>query len=363
MEKIEKSPAQKPNTAYGLLSRYRGELMGFAALWVVFFHSPIRVPDSWPQFLYQPIDIFRVLGYGGVDLFILVSGIGIYQSLSKNSPAAYIKNRVRKIYPIWCVYSLMVFALGAILFGAYYSWREILGYFTLFGFWSPALKHQGNWYVYTIMLFYVLAPIPFFLLRDSKRKTLTCVILTAIALLGSTAFFSTNAFVTKHLLIAFSRLPLFIIGMYFSAALKDKVMKKSHWIICIAVFLIGLAAMVYVLKYQKKLLWTYGLWWYPFILIAPTMSLLLAKLCAICERRIRHLMAVLRFLGAGSLEIFLISNYIFKRTEGKITLNGWQAVLFSIGATIAGILFHLLMKYGTKLVTNTYQKIKQKKMA
>lgn len=363
MKKTDNTLAQKPNTAYGLLSRYRGELMGFATLWVVFFHSPIRVPSSWPQFLYQPIDIFRVLGYGGVDLFILVSGIGIYQSLSKNSPATYIKNRFKRIYPIWCVYVLMVIVLGALVFHSYLTGREILGYFTLFGHWSPALKHQGNWYVYTIMLFYILAPIPFFLLRDSKRKTLTCTVLVAIALLGSTAFFSTNAFVTKHLLIAFTRLPLFIIGMYFSAALKDKVMKKSHWLICIVVFLLGVALMVYVLKYQKKLLWTYGLWWYPFILIAPTMSLLLAKLCSICERGIRHLMAVLRYLGTASLEIFLISNYIFKRTAGKITMNGWQTVLFSIGATLAGILFHLLMKYGTKLVTNTYQRIKQKKTA
>ncbi len=350
--------AQKPNTVYGLLSRYRGELMGFATLWVVFFHSPIRVPQWMPSFLYEPIEIFRVLGYGGVDLFILVSGIGIYQSLLKNDPATYFKNRIKRIYPIWVVYSIMVFVLGALIFHAFYSAKEIVGYLTLYGHWSPALKHQGNWYVYTIMLFYLLAPIPFFLLKNNKRKALTCAILVALTLVGTTAFFSKDTFVTRHLLIAFTRLPLFIIGLYVSAALKEKVVKKSGWLLCILTFIVGVALMVYILKAHKKLLWTYGLWWYPFILIAPSMALLLSKLFCLCERIFRHWHAALRFFGTASLEIFLISNYIFKRTEGRIKLNGWQSVLFSVGALVAGILFHLFMKYGTKGVTALFKKLK-----
>lgn len=361
MKQNKQLSTAQPVSPFGLISRYRGELMGFATLWVVFFHSPIRIPEWLPSFLREPLDIFRVLGYGGVDLFILVSGIGIYQSLSKNSPSTYIKNRFKRIYPIWAVYIVMVTILAAVVLHNPYTFREFIGNISLFGHWSPALKHQGNWYVFTIILFYIIAPIPFFLLRDSKRKTLTCAVLVTIALVGSTVFFSTNAFVTKHLLIAFSRLPLFIIGLYFSAALKERVMKAADWIICVIVFLIGVALMVYILKHQQRLLWTYGLWWYPFILIAPTMALLLSKLFCICERPFRHWHAVLRFLGKASLEIFLISNYIFKRTEGHIKLNGWQSILFSIGAILAGIVFYFLIKWGTKGVTAVYHKLKPAK--
>lgn len=353
--------AEKPNTVYGLLSRYRAELMGIATLWVTFFHSPIVAPAWMPSFIAEPIEIIKALGYGGVDLFILVSGIGIYQSLSKNSVSTYIKNRFKRIYPIWCVFAIMVFAIAAIVLHKPYSFKEILGFFTLYGHWSPALGRQGNWYVYTIMLFYIIAPIPFFLLRDSKRKTLCCIIITMITVLGSTAFFSRDQFTYKHFLFAFTRLPLFIIGMYISAALKERVMKALDWIICIVGCVLGFGVIIWLLKNNTTPLGVYGMWFYPFILIAPTLSLLLTKLFSICERPFRHWHAVLRFLGKGSLEIFLISNYIFKRAIAhKITFSGWQAILFSLAALVAGILFHLAIKYATKGVTALWQKARAK---
>lgn len=349
-------------TPYGLISRYRGELMGFAALWVVLFHSPLRLPSSWPHFISDPINMFINLGYGGVDLFILVSGIGIYQSLIKNSPSRYIKNRVQRIYPIWIAFIVVMLSVFALRYHEYFSFKEILGYLTFFGHWSPKLGRQGNWYVYTIMLFYVLAPVIFFLLRDSKKKALTCAVLVGIVLLGTVSFMTPDKFTQRHLFIAFSRLPLFIVGLYFSAGLKDHVMKALDWIICIALFIIGTAVMVYVYTKQPKLLWRYGLWWYPFLLIAPTMALLLSKLCNLCERGIRHLLAVLRFFGKASLEVFLISNFIFKRALAeKVAFTGWKAVLFTVIATVAGIVFHLIVKYLIKLVTYLWQKARKPK--
>ncbi len=357
---------RKPNTTYGLVSRYRGELMGFAALWVVLFHSFIRLPDWLPGWLYEPLNLFQTFGYGGVDIFLFVSGIGIYQSLSKNDPGQYFKNRLSRIYPIWGTYVVMMLAVFALGYHQYFSIKEIFGYLTFFGNWSSELLYQGNWYVYTIMLFYVLAPIPFFLLRSSKRKMITGAILVTVALLGSTAFISADWFLQKHYLIAFSRLPVFFVGMVFSAALKEKVMRARDLILCAAVFCVGAAVMIYLLKCQPKLLWPYGMWWYPFLLIAPTGSLLLCKLFCLCEKGLRRWHAVLRFLGKASLEIFLISNFLFARIKNAVditTLRVWQSVLIALGGIAAGIVFHLLVQLGVKGVSSVYRKCRKNQPA
>ena len=66
-------------TPYGLLSRYRSELMGAAMLWIMLFHAyQFRFP-------YTALDTFKGYGYLGVDVFILLSGMGLGKSLLKNT--------------------------------------------------------------------------------------------------------------------------------------------------------------------------------------------------------------------------------------------------------------------------------------
>lgn len=64
-------------SGYGLLSQYRGELMGLAMLWVMLFHA---YELRFGVFL---LDSFKALGFAGVDIFLLLSGMGLYVSLSQ----------------------------------------------------------------------------------------------------------------------------------------------------------------------------------------------------------------------------------------------------------------------------------------
>ena len=85
--------------AYGLLSRYRSQLMGVATVWVMLFHA-------YPfEFGVLPLDAFKAVGFCGVDLFILLSGMGLSVSLQKNrgreSLAAYYRRRFFRILPAY----------------------------------------------------------------------------------------------------------------------------------------------------------------------------------------------------------------------------------------------------------------------
>lgn len=63
---------------FGDISRYRTQLMGMASLMIIACHAPAS------GVLMPPV-LANVLSYGnfGVDIFLLLSGLGLYYSLSK----------------------------------------------------------------------------------------------------------------------------------------------------------------------------------------------------------------------------------------------------------------------------------------
>ena len=60
------------------ISKYRTEIMGFAAILIILCHANVAG-------VVTPCLVRRLLGLGnvGVDIFLFVSGIGMYYSLSK----------------------------------------------------------------------------------------------------------------------------------------------------------------------------------------------------------------------------------------------------------------------------------------
>ena len=87
---------------------------GLAILWVVFFHyyfryaRPMHSVNLYP---YQPIQS-PAIGYGfyGVQLFFIISGFVINQSLERsNSCGAFLKHRVIRLFPTMLLCSVITF--------------------------------------------------------------------------------------------------------------------------------------------------------------------------------------------------------------------------------------------------------------
>jgi len=78
------------------LAKYRQQLMGFAMSWIICYHFGLGA------FHLPLINFVGKTGYGGVDLFLFLSGLGIYFSLSKdeNKRRFYLK-RVLRILPYY----------------------------------------------------------------------------------------------------------------------------------------------------------------------------------------------------------------------------------------------------------------------
>ena len=60
------------------LSKFRSEIMGLACLWVMFHHNAF----DWPNAL-EALKRFSLYGNLGVDIFLLLSGVGLYYAWAK----------------------------------------------------------------------------------------------------------------------------------------------------------------------------------------------------------------------------------------------------------------------------------------
>ena len=122
---------------YQNLSRFRGELMGLAMLWVMLFHAyPFR-------FQVRILDEIKSAGFAGVDVFILLSAMGLYVSIRTTGRPLrdFYGRRAARILPaFWLVvgaYSLWLRLQGRIsLTVAAIAWQFIL---------SPSLGLVPYW--------------------------------------------------------------------------------------------------------------------------------------------------------------------------------------------------------------------------
>jgi len=184
------------------VSKYRSAIMGLAMLSVMIYHQ--HITDL------LPFVIFRYFGYWGVEVFLLLSGLGIVHSLRQHGLTQYFMWRFYRIVPPcivfgiarWCGYHCIA---QFVSFNGSEHW----------GWWS--LLSLDLWFIYAIVFYYALAPL---LLRCIERYPIitTLVVLAAHlipVLLWKTElnhnWFNPLGIVTR----VADRLPVFYLGMLF----------------------------------------------------------------------------------------------------------------------------------------------------
>ena len=188
---------------YSLLSKYRSELMGAAMLWVMLYHAEAL------EFEVKMFNLVRGAGFGGVDVFILLSAMGLAMSLGRREQeyASFMARRAKRILPAYFVV-MVPYTLYLILVKDA-AWSALVWNGTLLYYW---MRSSGafNWYVAGVMTFYAITPFCFRKLRDSKHR---------IALTGAAVFLS---FALCRLLVredywyvmdVFYRVPVFFLGL------------------------------------------------------------------------------------------------------------------------------------------------------
>ena len=140
---------------------YRSAWMGFAALWVVFYHSAFGMPNPL-------LDFLKASGDGGVDIFMFASGIGCMYSLSSSSSGQFLRRRINRIIPIWWAFLILMWIPYSLTFGSI-PLKAFIGFFTCI----QPITGNGyifSWYISGVWTMYLLAPAFYGILRENRRS-------------------------------------------------------------------------------------------------------------------------------------------------------------------------------------------------
>ena len=283
---------------YSLLSKFRSELMGIAMIAVMLFHATDLGTDL------NGLDQLRSLGFGGVDIFILLSGVGLAMSLSKReqTDAEFLSRRAWRVLPAYYAvmlpYTLFLYLAGRAQLSTF-LWNSIL-----LNYWVGCMG-GFNWYVGGIMLLYLVTPPVFRFLRSHRRRAPILLAVTAAA------FFVTQVLMRdtwwNHLDVFF-RIPVYVAGLVIGLWIVEERKFTAADGAALAVML--LAGVVYALN--RMSMGDYAPGAYIFTLITVPVCLGLAWLMD--KLPLRPLYAALRFLGENSLEIYLLNVSLFSET-------------------------------------------------
>lgn len=301
---------------FALLSRFRDPLMGFSILWILFFHSRIEVPDTGA---WAALEFLKASGYGGVEIFFLLSGLGLAFGWAKR-PLRYLdflKRRVLRILP--------AFWVGIALFHGFFALRlekaptamQLFQGFTGLDFWLTG--NCGYWFVPAILAFYaVFPPLARLLWKEGRLQPRPFILLLIGSLLLATgASLASWKDLVGHayLLLVWIRIPLFLAGCGIGFVLAQ----GSRPRLPIWAALIGLGCGGGWLWWTFEnvgynVRWKTGLWWIPFWPMAIPLSLLVAKGFELLETKAftRWILALPAWAGRRSLELYLVHTLCFR---------------------------------------------------
>lgn len=135
-----------PSLFSSQLSNNRPYLMGMAILLVVVYHAL-----CW---IYNPIGRFN-FGFIGVDIFLLLSGMGLCFSYEKNSVSKFYKNRIKRIFPVYALAVLLKFIIAK----TDWSLTDLLCNLLTIGFYTNGGEQRFDWYLESLFTFYLLFPL------------------------------------------------------------------------------------------------------------------------------------------------------------------------------------------------------------
>ena len=311
------------------ISRYRGELMGAAMLFIILFH--VQLPRS---------DMFfglRRMGNIGVDLFLFLSGIGLWFSWMKDREGENLRQktvgfylrRLLRIYPTWLVMASL-FYVGDFMGAGKYSKNlaDLLGDVLVnWDFWLH--DELTFWYIPATMMLYLLAPPYMELIRRHPVyrwlpvvMVMWCVIVQWVTPIHQAV---------GHIEIFWSRVPIFFIGINMSEAVRSKqsVDGQAIWLILL-IFGVALSASIFLEQVRHG---QFPLFVERMLYIPLTVTTVLL-LNAVFRHTPQWFNRALSFVGAVSLEIYLIhSHFVLVHLE-RLGWSYWPKFFACLAITL-----------------------------
>ena len=326
---------------FGLISKYRSQLMGVAILFVVIFHSSIIHVNSF-------IDMICFIGDMGVDIFFLISGFGMYYAYIKRpSIFNFYLKRIIRIVPAWFVVNLIIQFNTVDM--KHVNFEYLIKVMTGFLFWL-----EGNlyfWYISAILAFYLITPFFMNLYLKNKKKAYLAIMLLWMTLLGI-CFIMHNG---KYFIFLF-RWPVYFGGIYLGECSYKKIKYNRNTILASSIMLfVGLIFTNFIRNnYEHNNIVRYDYKYFTFILIVIPICILLPMLF----EKVKYNFCILKFLGNITLEIYLLHEFLLQKITNWIDVIPFDRayIIYNIlvfgGVVLLAWMLHLILNcFIKKIVT------------
>ena len=308
-----------------LISASRVQLMGAFIIVIMLFHGSF---DALGWVSYP----FRVYGHWGVDVFLFLSGFGLYFSLKKSVPDGllpFYKRRMVRIIPAAVVVGGILYMCGMA------DWLGLLG--------------LNLWYIRTALVLYLFSPVIYHLLVN-WHATRALVLLTLLAVVGiivAVPLLRHSGFVWQTTISwTLARLTAFVLGMYI-AHMDFSVKQLLHPAYVIIAVLSLLSALYFHLERAQQGAFSNYLHLLPYTLVAFALPLCLVLLSMFIPTKSG---GVITFIGSCTLELYLVHEAIFKKVS-VLPYNGITKFLLAYGLSgVAAVVLHYSCRYLCKLL-------------
>lgn len=284
----------------GKIVRFRNIWIGVAMLWIIFYHSGFEIESGLLLGM-------KSIGYGGVDICLFASGVGCYYSLEKDPEIlGFLRRRISRLGPTY-----LCFIVPWLLWRRTVSelpMRAILG--NILGVQSlVSWEYHFNWYIGGLLLYYLAMP---YLKRitDSCSRFGQDVLACGFVMIATIPFWEAGTAI-----VILSRMPVLYTGLVCGKlAKRGYVLNKRDFFIAGILSVAGLALLLRWLKEFPDLLWSWGLYWYPFALIVPGGCLFFSVLAEKMEKyRVgKNLIDLLQRAGVYSFELYLVHVFMYE---------------------------------------------------
>lgn len=272
--------------------------MGIAALFIIICHAPangVKLPPVLNT-IFIHCDV-------GVDIFLLLSGFGLYYSLQKwkkhflerGHILMWYKVRLMRLFVPYLIFIVPLISWKSINNG--FLWGEILLDLTTFSFW---FNGRGLWFISMLVPVYFISPFVYELVKKGRGDILLILCIFVSFSAGCIIDMFVAECFYKQLLFCLMRYPSFVLGMCCAnGVLNDNSFAKKYLLIIVLSILVFLCIKV-ILNVDISLLAVY---WAISGGIVVLLTFLLEYTSPLLKR-------FFRFMGKISLESYCTNVYI-----------------------------------------------------
>lgn len=302
------------------ISRFRGELMGAAMLFIILFHVALPREDAFFG--------LRRMGNVGVDMFLFLSGIGLWFSWTKNPDVRhFFVRRYLRIYPAWLIIACL-FYIPRFEGGDLWAWVDLVGDISInWDFWLH--DELTFWYVPAIMALYLAAP--WYMRLVQSRPVYRWLPLLMVIWCVMVQWVLPIHHAVGHIEIFWSRVPIFFIGINFGEMVRTRRQLSSDavWLLLVT-FLMTFGTCLYLeqVRHGQFPLFVERMLYIPFTVCTVLV------MNRIFRRTPQWVNRLFRFVGALSLEAYLIHIHFVLVYVQPYHLGYWLTFLVTVAITL-----------------------------